>query len=429
MERKTGCEQDVTAPNRTENPVVVGIGASAGGLEAVQRFLKHMPQDSGMVFVLVQHLDPGHESILSDLLAHHTKIPIEQIRDESLAEADHAYVIPPKASLTIERGVLRLGPPLAHHGVRTPIDVFFKSLARDRGGKAVGIILSGTGSDGTAGLRAIKESGGLTIAQNPQSAAHDSMPQNAIAAAVTDCVLTPEEMPARLIEHLRRLEQLGPMEVPGGGREELPDYLSRIRAIVQRKTGHDFNYYKQNTLVRRIRRRMDTLRLTNPSEYEQRLEQDPEEAEELLSELLINVTDFFRDPEAFESLAHSVIPKLFEGRNPDDQFRLWVVGCASGEEVYSFAILLREQMTCMGAPVRAQIFATDIDEQALAAARQGRYPHSIAERISPERLERFFITEDGTYRVNPELRDMCVFSRHNVIQDPPFIAYSGEVVH
>jgi two-component system CheB/CheR fusion protein len=402
--------------------LIVGVGASAGGLEAFQRFLRHMPPHAGIALVYVQHLDPRHESVLPELLARHALMPVQAVHDETPVEPGNAYVIPPNTSLTLQRGVLRLGPRLPPPDFGKPIDGFLISLAQDQGDRAVGIILSGTGSDGTAGLRAIKDHGGTTIAQTPGSAAYDSMPQSAIAAGLVDYVLPPEEMPERLVEQASQAERLAAGE-PHGGTRWATDDANSVDAVcdtLRRQTGHDFASYKRNTLVRRISRRMDALQLESAAQYVQRLEQDPIEATRLFQEMLIGVTAFFRDPEAFDVLAQAVVPRLVEAKGADDQVRLWVAGCASGEEVYSLAILLREHLASRAAAPRAQIFATDIDEEGLRVARKGAYPESIGSDVSPERLERFFTREDGGYQVRKELRQMCVFSKHNLLHDPPF---------
>ncbi|MBI3947388.1 MAG: PAS domain-containing protein [Armatimonadetes bacterium] len=412
------------APPVADGCIVVGVGASAGGLDAFQRFLRLMPAHPRIALVYVQHLDPKHESILPELLSRYAQVPVQPVHDKTAVEPGHVYVIPPDTRLTIERGVLRLGPRLDQAEFGKPIDGFFASLADDQGQRAVGIVLSGTGSDGTAGLRAIKERGGMTIAQQPDSAAYDSMPQSAIAAGVADHVLAPEEMPEGLVKHAAGEK---PAPAAGSGGEERPgqvDPVARITAAVHRRTGHDFSYYKRDTLLRRVRRRMADLQIQSCEEYADRLGQDPDEVPLLLKELLIQVTGFFRDPDAFKVLAQTAIPRLFEGKSAADQVRVWVAGCSSGEEVYSLAILLREQVAALprspeGEP-RVLIFATDIDEEALNTARQGRYPESIAEHVSAERLQRFFTRSDGGYRVRQELRDLCVFSSHNLIQDPPF---------
>ena len=439
------------APCASGDCIVVGVGASAGGLEAFQRLLKHLPPHPRLALIYVQHLDPKHESLLPELLAREVQVPVQAVHDEAPVEPGNVYVIPPNTSLTIEGGVLRLGPRQSRPELGKPIDGFLSSLAHDQGDRAVGIILSGTGSDGTAGLRAIKEGGGMTIAQLPESAGFDSMPRSAIAAGLVDYILPPDRIPELLVECAAGAGALraGGSDETQEGRPEA-DAVARVCDLLRRRTGHDFAHYKRSTLARRINRRMDALQIEESAEYLRRLDQDPKEAGLLLKEMLIGVTEFFRDPEAFETLAQRVLPRVLEGKGADDQVRLWVVGCATGEEVYSLAILMREQIDGrqresgrMGerenggaaashsptpplshSPTQrralVQIFATDIDEEALDTARRGRYPESIREHVSPERLERFFLPEQNGYRIRKEIRQMCVFSKHNVLHDPPF---------
>jgi two-component system CheB/CheR fusion protein len=375
-----------------------------------------MPPHPGVAVVYVQHLDPHHESMLPDLLARDSQMPVEAVHDETPVEGGHVYVIPPNTSLSLEDGVLRLGARLPAPDFAKSIDGFLHSLAVDQGQRAVGIILSGTGSDGTAGLRAIKEHGGATIVQLPDSAAYDSMPRSAIAAGVADQILPPEEMPRQLIE---RASQRAPASA--GEAEALPSATANaICDLLRVKTGHEFAGYKRTTLVRRIRRRMDDLRMKSGDEYLERLEQDSSEAPHLFQEMLVGVTSFFRDPSAFDAVAEQVLPGLLAGKAANDRVRLWVVGCATGEEVYSLAILLSEQLAVGRDAPKVQIFATDLDERSLQVARQGIYPESIRQTVSAERLERFFIVRDDSYQVNRELRQMCIFSKHNLLQDPPF---------
>jgi two-component system, chemotaxis family, CheB/CheR fusion protein len=315
--------------------------------------------------------------------------------------------------------VLRLGPRLSESDFGKPIDRFLASLAEDQGDRAVGIILSGTGSDGTVGLRAIKERGGLTIAQLPESAAYDGMPRSAIDAGIVDYILPPEEIPSRLIEQLSQVAH-DPTEKPGDARPPVEDSLTGIWEVLRSRTGHDFSPYKRNTLLRRLGRRMGALQVESPAEYLKRLERDTGEADRLFKEMLIGVTGFFRDRETFDALSQSVLPDFFAGKGERDDLRVWVVGCASGEEVYSLAILFAEEMAHRPAPPRLQIFASDIDEASLKVARRGRYTESACRDVSPERLQRFFTREGGDYQVRKELRQLCIFSKHNVLRDPPF---------
>ena len=398
---------------------VVAIGASAGGLEAFQTFFQATPPNTGMAFVLVQHLSPRHETLMPELLAQHTALPVHLVEGETLVEVDCVYVIPPDATLTIDDCVLFVSRP-ARRGRRSPIDGFFRSLAEDQGDDAVGIILSGTGTDGALGLKAIKEYGGLTLVQDPATARYDSMPRSALLTGMVDHVLRVEEMPARLIGHRSGLYERRGGKEPEGLREEISDHLGKICSVLRRTTGHDFRQYKQSTLVRRVRRRMDELRAESVAVYVERLSREPQEADQLFHDLLIGVTHFFRDPEAFESLEARVLPQIFEGKEPDSQVRVWVPGCSTGEEAYSIAMLLREQMDRLEEPPQVLVFATDVDSHSLEAARQAMYPESTANQVTPERLERFFTKQGNLYQVTREIRELCLFSAHNVIADPPF---------
>lgn len=401
---------------------VVGVGASAGGLEALQQLLGQMPPDPGAAIVVVSHLDPHHPSMLPELLGRATSLPVEQAADGVRVQPDRVYVIAPNMALTIKHGVLSaasLVPP--GHAM---IDLFFSSLAEDLGPAAVCIVLSGTGSDGTRGVQAIKEHGGMTMAQSADSAAYDSMPRSAIALGMVDFELPPEAMPARIVDYLARVRRALPAGAPPvGGEEELElpveeDKLLRVCALLQRRTGHDFSGYKRTTLVRRTQRRMTVLGVGSLAEYLELIDHTPGELDRLFRDLLIGVTHFFRDPEAFEVMGREIIPLIVAARRSDDPVRVWVPGCSTGEEAYSLAILFRETAQVDGIPVK--IFATDIDERALEAARTGRYPSSIAEHVSPERLDRFFLQQGELFQIRKEIREMCVFSAHNLITDPPF---------
>jgi two-component system CheB/CheR fusion protein len=398
--------------------VVVGIGASAGGLDPLQEFLKAVPAKSGLVFVVVQHLEPHHASMLAELLSRHTAMPVVEARDGMRAESDHVYVIAPGTLLTVAKAVLHVAATEA--APRSPIDAFFHSLAEDQGEHAVGVLLSGAGHDGTVGLRTIKEHGGLTLAQPPETAKYDSMLQSAIGAGLVDHVVPVERMSAKLTEHAEHLAKLA--GAPAGEKrdEELAAHLGKICSLVHQRTGHDFGRYKEGTLLRRIRRRLQVSHLDSVEDYLHLLTKDAGEAEGLLKDLLIGVTQFFRDPDAFQALAQQIIPRIVQGKAADAPIRIWVPGCASGEEAYSIAILLREHVERLETRRFVQIFATDLDAEMLAEARHGRYPADIAEHVSPERLARFFVREGQTYQAVNELREMCIFSEHSVIRDPPF---------
>ena len=399
---------------------VVAIGASAGGLEAFQELLRGMPADTGFAFVLIQHLSPRHETLMPELLSPLTPMPVKAVtEDETVVEANHVYVMPPHVTLTIDDCVLYVSKQARTRGRRSPIDRFFRSLAEDQEDEAVAIILSGTGTDGALGLKAVKERGGFTMVQAPEAARYDSMPRSAILTGAADSVVPVEEMSARLVEHQKRLRE-GQGGNPERFREEVSAYLGKICAILRRQTGHDFRRYKQSTLVRRVRRRMNEVRSPSVYAYVESLNHDTKEVEQLFRDLLISLTHFFRDPEVFDLLAARVIPRLFEGKDSDGSVRVWVPGCATGEEAYSIAMLLREHMDTLEASPQVQVFATDIDAQAIETARQALYPETIAGQIPPERLERFFVKHGNMLQVSREIRDLCLFSLHNLIADPPF---------
>lgn len=393
---------------------VVGIGASAGGLNALEALLPAIRSDSGLAFVIVQHLDPDHESALAPLLQRLSPIPVAMIKDETPVEANQLYVIPPNTSLTIVDDRLHLAPPREQRGLRTPIDGFFLSLAEARGERAAGVILSGSGSDGTLGLRAIKEHGGLTIAQD--GAEYDGMMRSAVRSGMVDFVLPLDQIPAKLADYFHHLD--GHRQRTES--EEAADHLTQICVLLRTRTGHDFSGYKDKTVARRVQRRMQVLQIDSVPAFIERLRKEPGEVDILLQDLLIGVTNFFRDPQAFGALEQKVIPQLFEGKGPHDTVRIWVPGCSTGEEAYSIAILLREHMPKGSGAPKLQIFASDIDEQALAVARIGRYPAAIARDIPAPRLERYFVREDGTYRIASDLRELCLFSAHNLLRDAPF---------
>lgn len=408
----------IAAQSLPKSFVIAALGASAGGLTALETFFKHMPADAGIAFAVVQHLSPDHPSVLPELLARHTSMPVDSARNGTKVRPNHVYIIPPNATLTIHKSVLQVTPPVEARGRRTPIDSLFTSLAEDCGENAVCIMLSGTGTDGTLGLRAIKEHGGMALAQTLESAQYDAILRSAISTGMVDHILPVEEMPAKLLEYAAHLRALDGKSA--GPREQTKKHLGKIHSLLRRAAGHDFSEYKESTIARRLDRRMKVLQVDTIENYIQLLEKEPEEANQLFKDLLIGVTQFFRDPEAFESLSREVIPKLFEGKRGDDQVRVCVVGCASGEEAYSIAILLSEHAATLRNAPKIQIFATDIDERALETARKGFYPASVAEHVSAERLTRFFVKQDGGYQVTRPLRELCLFSPHSFIKDPPF---------
>src|SRR5215213_2598019 len=417
MKPETNRQQE-SGPSRNGSAIpIVGIGASAGGIGALETLVPLFERGAGLAYVVVQHLDPERKSALTGLLRRIAKIPVIEIADQVTIEADHVYVIPPNAALAISDNRLQISPPVEQRFQRTPIDGFFISLAEANGECSAGVILSGTGSDGTIGLRAIKEQGGLTVAQD--GAEYDGMMRSAVSSGMVDFVLPLEKIPARLNDYFSHLTNVEGRKGADGVRPHAADHLAQIAALLRTRTGHDFSGYKDKTVARRVQRRMQVLQSDEVPEFIERLRKEPKELDALLQDLLIGVTNFFRDPPAFEALEREVIPQLFEGKGPDDTFRVWVPGCSTGEEAYSIAILLREHMPKQRAP-KLQIFASDIDEHSLQIARTGRFPSTIAKDIPPARLERHFVREDGTYRIASDLREICLFSSHNLLRDAPF---------
>jgi two-component system CheB/CheR fusion protein len=418
-------EKDDEVQETAEKPVggfpIVGIGASAGGLTAFEAFFSGMPvdKDPGMAFVLVQHLAPDHKSILTDLIGRYTRMQVSEVEDGVVVQPNCAYIIPPGRDMAFLNGTLQLLEPASPRGQRLPIDFFFRSLAQDQRERAICIVLSGTGSDGTLGVRAIKGEGGMAMAQNPDSTEYDGMPRSAINTGLVDYVMPPAEMPAHLIAYAAHA--FGKVTLPPTHPYKIEDALNKIYIILRSQTGHDFSQYKQNTIKRRILRRMALHQIAQLADYVRFLQKAPEEVEALFRDLLIGVTNFFRDPEAFAELEAKIIPLLFADKQAGAAIRVWVCGCSTGEEAYSIAILLQEQMEKLKINYRLQLFATDIDRRAIDQARSGLYGASIAADISPERLERFFIQEaEGAYRIKKAIRDMLVFSEQDVIKDPPF---------
>ncbi|MEO8746412.1 MAG: chemotaxis protein CheB, partial [Rhodanobacter sp.] len=407
-------------PPGPPHPLIVGIGASAGGLEAFKTFFTHMPADSEMAFVLVQHLAPDHQSMLAELLGRGTAMTVCEAEDGEKVQARHVYVIPPDATLTIAAGTLQVTRPAPPRQHRWPIDAFFSSLAQDQGSAAVCVVLAGSGSDGAHGLRAIKERGGLVLAQAGfDHVAMSGMPASAEATGLVDEVLPVEDMPQRLIAHYMHLQSTQPRLDDDGVRTDLGAHLQPICVVLRAETGHDFSGYKEKTLLRRIQRRMHVKQTETPAEYLTLLGHDPGECRALFHEILIGVTQFFRDTVAFEALQANVLPRLLEGKGTDDALRTWVVGCATGEEAYSVAIALRETVGDTRPVPQLLVFATDLDERAISVARAGRYRAPL-DGVSPERLARWFRREGDDYIVNRSIREMCVFSPHSAIKDPPF---------
>ncbi|MGJ0483846.1 MAG: CheR family methyltransferase [Methylomicrobium sp.] len=386
------------------------------GLETFEEFFRHMPADSGMAFVLVPHLDPSHASLLTEILQRSTRMPVVEAQDQVPVTPNTVYIIPPNRDMGIFHGKLQLSMPTIARGHRMPIDAFLRSLAEDQQENAVGIIFSGTGTDGTLGLRAILGMGGITFAQEPSTARYDGMPSSAIRSGYATLALPVNKIPAALMaEPQKNIVSTAPAAIsPTEGS------MTRILMLLRSLTGHDFSFYKESTIGRRIERRMLQNDITNTETYARYLKEKPGEAHALFKDLLINVTSFFRDPEAFSVLEEKILPQLSTDKPEGSVFRVWVVGCATGEEAYSIVIMLRELMDRHKKEFKIQIYATDLDNDALTIARIGLYPPNIAQDVTPERLRRFFIKEDAGFRVKKEIREMIVFAVQNVIKDPPF---------
>ncbi len=406
-----------------ENDIsVVGAGASAGGLEAFQKFLDALPADSGMAFVLVQHLDPTHDSMMVELLAPHTKMTVRQAVDNMPIARNCVYVIPPGHYLAVQDRTLHLSQPDDPHGSRLPFDYLLRSLAADLGDHAICVVLSGTGSDGSLGAKAVREAAGLVVAQDPAEAAFDGMPRSAVRTGAVDMVLPLDDMPDAIVNFDRRLAAVRNHHIRRSDDPSVQESFFEIIDLLSSRTGHDFTPYKQGTLERRIdrRRAMATPENVDLAGYVQILRDDPGELDLLAKDLYIHVTGFFRDPTVFDLLATKIIPELVKDDASKDALRIWSTGCSTGEEAYSLAMVFREALEAAGSRMKLQIFASDIDPDAIATAREGVYPETIAAEVSPERLARFFVKEEQGYRVLPELRELVVFTVHDVMNDPPF---------
>ena len=398
---------------------VVGIGASAGGLEALEQFFQNMPVDSGMAFVVIQHLDPNHVGIMPELLQRTTLMKAVQVSDQLLVQANHVYVIPPNKSMSILNGYLYLFEPVELRGLRLPIDYFFRSLAEDMRDKSIGIILSGMGSDGSSGVKVIKEKDGIVLVQDPLTAKFDGMPQSTIHAVNVDITAAANELPARLIAFLKHSPVIAYKPV-------IDDYsknnLEKIILLLRAQTGHDFSLYKKNTLFRRIERRMGVHQIDKINQYVRFLQENPKELDILFKELLIGVTSFFRDAAVWEKLKESIFPQLFEEMSNGHIIRAWVTGCSTGEEAYSLAIVFKEayDKVVHDKNFTLQIFATDINSDAVEIARKGHFSSNIVADVSPERISQFFTINENGFRVNTAIREMVVFAPHDMIKDPPF---------
>jgi two-component system CheB/CheR fusion protein len=402
-----------------EPSLVVGLGASAGGIDALREFFQALDEEADLALVVIEHLDPTSKSLLPSVLNQFTTLPVEEISEASAIGKNRVFVVPPGRAVELHEGRFRLRSITDPNDRRTPIDIFFRSIAEAARSRAVGIVLSGAGSDGTLGCLAIANAGGMTMAQEPGSAKYDSMPRSAITTGVIDHVLRPKRMAEELLAYVGHVAHFGEEDGSVPEASTIKEALGEICDLLQKATNHNFKHYKTTSLVRRIARRMQVLRMSSVDAYVDRLRGDQDEVAHLFRELLIGVTSFFRDPEAFEVLGREVIAPLV-GRRKGEPLRFWVPGCATGEEAYSLAIIAREALDGVAEPPELQIFATDIDERALSVARQGLYPAGIAENLSKERLERFFVKKGKRYQVTKEIRELCLFSPHNLINDPPF---------
>lgn len=400
---------------------IIGIGASAGGLEALELFFTHVPANSGLAYVIVQHLAANHKSIIVELLQHKTSMPVMEITERMIIAANHVYLIPPGYDLSILNGVLHLLEPIAPHGLRLPIDFFFRSLADDQQQQSIGVILSGMGSDGTLGLRAIKEKAGAIFVQEPTTAKFDSMPRSAISTGQVDVIAAVQELPGKIVAYLQHNALITRTQL------ELTDNsqnaLGKIISLLRMQTGHDFSLYKKSTIYRRIERRIALHQLPAIIDYVRYLRENPREAELLFKELLIGVTRFFRDPAAWEQLKNNAMPALLAAYPNGSGLRAWVAGCSTGEEAYSLAMIFKEvleEKVQTTKNLSLQIFATDLDKEAIDKARQGVYAANIVADVSETRLHRFFQEDEQGYRVKKEIREMVVFAKQNLIMDPPF---------
>ncbi|HSO45246.1 MAG TPA: chemotaxis protein CheB, partial [Rhodoferax sp.] len=416
-------DKDISPASSASFPIV-GIGASAGGLTALEQFLSHVPPNCGLGIVVVQHRDPHSEGMLVELLQRHTPMPVQQVADQMPVEPDHVYVIPPGFDLSLMHGVLQLFEPTESRGLRQPIDFFFKSLADDRQHNSIGVILSGMGSDGTLGLQAIRQAGGAAFAQTPASAQFDSMPRSAIEADVVDAVAPADELPAKVVAFVKRIRLVGDVQaqIEAEFQRTAAGFLDKILVLLRTHTGHDFSAYKKNTIMRRVERRMGLHQLARIDDYLRYVRENPKEVDLLLGELLIGVTSFFRDPPVWEQLKRDVLPALKANCPDGATLRAWIPGCSSGEEAFSLAMLFKESFDTIDTAQRYKllIFASDLDKDAIARARAGVYPPGITADVSEARLKRFFVPEGAGYRVSNEIREMVIFAEQNVIFDPPF---------
>jgi len=417
---KTPLPRADAAPSTGRSFPIIGLGASAGGLEALELFLRNVPERCGMAFVIVQHLDPTHKDLMAELLQRATSMKVTQVKDRTRVQPDCVYVIPPNKDMSILHGVLHLLDPVAPRGLRLPVDFFFRSLAEDSEERSIGVILSGMGTDGTLGLKAIKGKAGVVFVQDPASAKFDGMPRSAIDAGLADVVAPVEALPGKIVAYFHHVPLI---TKPGlAEKDATHSDFEKIVILLRLQTGHDFSLYKKNTMYRRIERRMGIHQLARITSYVRFLRENPQELELLFKELLIGVTSFFRDPAAWEVLKAQVIPALLKDRSPNQALRVWIPACATGEEAYSLAILFKEVLEQLK-PARShtlQIFATDLDRDAIEKARAGVFPANIVADVSPERLSRFFVQVERGYQISEPVREAMIFAPQNVIMDPPF---------
>ncbi len=400
--------------------LIVGLGASAGGIQAFSEFFHHLPPKSGIAYVIILHLSPDHDSKLAQVLQGVTKMPVMQVHEKTLVKPDHVYVVAPNQHLTMQDGFIIVSPNTLVEERRAPVDIFFRTLAEEHGARAIAVVLSGTGANGSMGLKRVKEKGGATFVQNPREAEFNEMPRNAIATGLVDEVLNVADIPAKIIAYKNNL---GKIQISEDAEKRPQDQQQALREIftdIRVRTGHDFSNYKRPTLLRRIERRINIHNLPDLPSYVSYIHQNPDETTALLKDLLISVTNFFRDKKAFEVIENEILPILLKSKTSDGQLRIWVAGCATGEEAYSLAILCAEKVSGIIDAPKVQIFATDIDEAAIAQAREGLYNINDLADVSPERLRRFFIKEGEEYRIRREVRETIMFANHNFLKDPPF---------
>ena len=417
---------DQTNPDAANNKpapgefLIVGLGASAGGIQAFQEFFQHLPLHSGIAYVVILHLSPDHDSRLAQVLQTVTELPVQQVTERIKVQPDHVYVVPPNQHLTMQDGFIVVSPNTQVEERRAPVDIFFRTLADEHGTRAIAIILSGTGANGSMGLKRVKEKGGAVFVQNPREAEFNEMPRNAIATGLVDEVLNVAELPAKVIAYKN---SLGKIQISEDAEQRPQDQQQALREIfteLRVRTGHDFSNYKRPTLLRRIERRINVHALPDLPSYVAYMQQHPEETTALLKDLLISVTNFFRDQKAFEVIETEVLPLLLKGKGSEAGLRIWIAGCATGEEAYSLAILCAEATSGLIDGPKVQIFATDIDEAAIAQAREGLYNLNDVADVSPERLRRFFMKEGESFRIRREVREKVMFAVHNFLKDPPF---------